>query len=186
MKLKTDARSVSCRAATARYRKTEKGKLTGTKYQQGSVFREYQSTYKKSKKYKAYQAQYGRTSDNIQAQARYRSSPGGKANSRRYCKMYSQLPYGRFMIYRKGAKHRGISFELTFKQFMTFWQKPCHYSGHAIATVGLDRVDNSKGYTMSNVVPCCTACNLGKRAMSSEAYVAHCAAVAEHSKRKGV
>ena len=28
--------------------------------------------------------------------------------------------------------------------------------------MGSDRVDNSKGYTMENSVPCCKFCNLGK------------------------
>jgi len=31
---------------------------------------------------------------------------------------------------------------------------------------GLDRIDNTKGYVIDNVVPCCGHCNLMKRGMT--------------------
>ena len=95
---------------------------------------------------------------------------------------YRQQPLAKFKMYVRGAKLRGIVFDLTFEQFMTFWQKPCHYSGHTIATIGLDRVDNTKGYVVGNVVPCCTTCNRFKRKMDPMDYVAHCASVVNHFK----
>lgn len=37
---------------------------------------------------------------------------------------------------------------------------------------GIDRVDNTKGYTRDNVVPCCTQCNRAKRDHSTEYFLA--------------
>lgn len=56
--------------------------------------------------------------------------------------------------YRSLAKRRGISFNLTFEQFMTFWQKDC-VCGCKIKTIGLDRIDSNKGYDLSNVRSMC-------------------------------
>jgi hypothetical protein len=44
------------------------------------------------------------------------------------------------------------------------WQKPCHYCGAELPLhiVGLDRVDNARGYTRDNIVPCCALCNDAK------------------------
>lgn len=69
-------------------------------------------------------------------------------------RLWKQTPKGRFMDYRRGAKQTDRPFELTFEQFLTFWQQPCIY-GCPIETVGLDRVDSSKGYTLDNLVPMC-------------------------------
>lgn len=35
---------------------------------------------------------------------------------------------------------------------------------------GIDRVDNSVGYVLSNCVPCCSTCNRMKGTMSSEEF----------------
>ena len=37
--------------------------------------------------------------------------------------------------------------------------KPCTYCGSTVS-VGADRIDNSKGHTMDNVLPCCRRCNI--------------------------
>lgn len=39
--------------------------------------------------------------------------------------------------------------------------KPCHYCGDT-HRVGCDRIDNSRGHTKDNVVPCCIECNTAK------------------------
>lgn len=36
--------------------------------------------------------------------------------------------------------------------------KPCHYCGDT-RRIGCDRIDNTKGHTKDNVVPCCIECN---------------------------
>lgn len=81
-------------------------------------------------------------------------------------KEYNQSPRGKFNTYKTSAKKFERSFKLTLEDhFMpgapnTFWQKPCTYCREPIETIGLDRIDNSKGYTVSNIVSCCTLCNI--------------------------
>jgi len=77
--------------------------------------------------------------------------------------------------YKNGAKTRGVNYELTDKQFKEITQQDCYYCGAKPNNIsdrkgfngnyiynGLDRVDNIKGYTMDNVVPCCRFCNYAK------------------------
>jgi hypothetical protein len=75
---------------------------------------------------------------------------------------------------------RGHEFNLTENQFLLLTSSPCHYCGahpKSRRTVrkkafgsylynGLDRVDNKKGHTLNNVVPCCPTCNRAKSALS--------------------
>lgn len=48
---------------------------------------------------------------------------------------------------------------------------------------GIDRVDNSQGYTTANTVPCCKACNIAKNDREVEEFLAWATRVAEHSKK---
>ena len=73
-------------------------------------------------------------------------------------------PLVRLGYYKDGAARRNLAFELTEKQFISFWQKPCTYCGDEIETIGLDRVDPSLSYNVDNVIPCCGRCNEMKMA----------------------
>lgn len=88
-------------------------------------------------------------------------------------------PRTAFALYKRAAKSRSLAFELTLDQFMSFWGKPCFYTGRNISTIGLDRVDNAKGYVMGNVVPCCLAANKAKMQMSHDEFVSFCAEVVQ-------
>ena len=82
----------------------------------------------------------------------------------------------KFDIYKHGAAKRGHNFDLTYEQFSELIRSPCHYCGglptkevrtrrHAskyIAVNGIDRRNNSIGYTPDNCVPCCSSCNFLK------------------------
>lgn len=61
---------------------------------------------------------------------------------------------------------------------MTFWNQPCSYCGSEIKTIGIDRVDNSIGYSMNNSVSCCIICNRMKRNYKVEEFINHCKKVA--------
>lgn len=84
----------------------------------------------------------------------------------------------RLIHYKDGAKRRGIDFALTKDQFSTFWKKPCFYCGDNIETIGLDRIDNSTGYTVKNIVPCCSICNKMKLGSSQEDFFERCGRIA--------
>jgi hypothetical protein len=87
---------------------------------------------------------------------------------------YGHTTKGRFNCYKSAAKVRSLSFNLTFEQFMTFWQKPCFYCGNAIEKIGIDRVDTKNGYSMDDCVSCCSICNRMKMDHSVEKFLEHC------------
>lgn len=77
---------------------------------------------------------------------------------------------------KRRAQKRNYVWDLTKEQVKEIILKPCFYCGvkysnnfgdkhgfnGGIKYNGLDRIDNSKGYTLENVVPCCKACNISK------------------------
>lgn len=82
-----------------------------------------------------------------------------------------------YRSYKKHAFERNLSFDLTPEQFYTLTQGVCAYCGSTpsmIRTIrdrhfvynGVDRVDNSKGYSVENCVSCCEMCNWSKREKS--------------------
>jgi len=76
------------------------------------------------------------------------------------------------------AKERGLNFEISEQQTGEFWQKPCHYCTWAIPTIGLDRIDNAKGYVIDNLISSCPVCNGSKLVFSQAEYINHCRIVA--------
>ena len=93
-------------------------------------------------------------------------------------KAWQLSPKGRYSKYRAGAKTRGISFILTFEEFMTFWKKPCYYCGDFIQTIGLDRLDSHGAYSLENVIPSCRDCNLMKMDRGHGPFLERCARIA--------
>lgn len=81
-----------------------------------------------------------------------------------------------FYEYRSKAKARGFEFLLSKNEFRTLTKQNCCYCGCPPSNIrktrsnnggyiysGIDRIDNFKGYTTENVVPCCKDCNWAKR-----------------------
>jgi hypothetical protein len=91
----------------------------------------------------------------------------------------------KFTNYKSGAKGRGIDWRLSKDQFISFWQKPCHYCGNEVETIGLDRIDSDKCYKIGNVVPCCHTCNVMKLAIPREMFIQHCKKIVSHTQMKG-
>lgn len=87
--------------------------------------------------------------------------------------------------YKQNAKKRGYSFNLTKEQFREITQQNCSYCGRKPCQVafqnkygngvyvynGIDRVNNSIGYEIGNVVPCCKICNRAKDVMGTEEFL---------------
>ncbi len=77
------------------------------------------------------------------------------------------------------VKLRNKEFNISFDNFIKLVRLDCYYCGtnpinkrYSYAKKefqylnGLDRVDNFKGYTLDNVVPCCFICNKAKGTMT--------------------
>lgn len=94
--------------------------------------------------------------------------------------------------YKESALKRKLEFNLNeseFKQIISGHN--CYYCGSDDFIVsksrncdvrningdfhymGIDRIDNTKGYTLDNCVPCCKLCNYMKRAMSFNDFIDH-------------
>lgn len=104
-----------------------------------------------------------------------------------------------FLNYQRSAKLRNHVFELTEEQFRMLTKGNCFYCGIAPSQVhlhtnrrktdtgylynGVDRMDNTQGYTVANSVPCCGTHNFMKKKMSAQGFINACVAVAEHQKK---
>jgi hypothetical protein len=79
------------------------------------------------------------------------------------------------------ARNKGRIFDLSLEDFKKITSEPCFYTGRypnnqwktnydSYTYNGLDRVDNKKGYTIENVVPCCKEANRAKSTLSLEEF----------------
>lgn len=93
-----------------------------------------------------------------------------------------------FGTYKKIAKKRNLSFNLTKSFFRFITQQNCYYCGNSPTITncvnlskitegvgeytynGIDRVDNLQGYEIENCVPCCRDCNLAKSIYTIEEF----------------
>ena len=88
-----------------------------------------------------------------------------------------------FRRMKNNAQHRKYNWRLSYDQAYTLTQQSCRYCGtdpkqlfnHPIYNKlclynGIDRVDNTKGYIIDNVVPCCKICNFAKNSLSVEQF----------------
>lgn len=106
----------------------------------------------------------------------------------RYSKT-SPVVHHLYVHYKSHADSRNLEFNLTEDQFSLVAHQNCYYCGakptiykqlykYAKNTIneplnGIDRIDSSKGYDLSNIVPCCTMCNRMKSDFTSEEFLNH-------------
>jgi len=98
-----------------------------------------------------------------------------------------------YHMYKRTAKKRGLLFDIPIIIFRDMTKKECYYcgiyesntqrikSGEHISEYtynGIDRVDNTKGYTLDNIVPCCRHCNIAKNELTHSNFIALCKRVA--------
>lgn len=107
--------------------------------------------------------------------------------------------YRQYRSYSSDASERNLIFELSFEDFKKICQQDCFYcqdppekryenekkAADPIITNGIDRVDNDKGYTLENCVPCCSFCNYAKAAMSVDDFENQVLAIAKCMRQKG-
>jgi hypothetical protein len=91
-----------------------------------------------------------------------------------------------YLDYKIKAEHRGFLFSLTLDEFTKLTESQCNYCGISYSNLrpvrrkysamtylynGIDRVNNEKGYSFDNCVPCCRICNQAKHTLNSETFV---------------
>lgn len=87
-----------------------------------------------------------------------------KANGKRSTRNY--IAYA-FKIFKSGAKVRNKTWNLTQEQVAKIITSNCRYClRYFPEKMGIDRIDNSIGYELNNVAPCCNQCNKAKHIMS--------------------
>lgn len=74
-------------------------------------------------------------------------------------KWKSNNPQGnRFRSMRHSDKRRGHIDTMNRVEYDSITSKPCYYCGRK-EDIGVDRIDNTLGHTLSNSLPCCHKCN---------------------------
>lgn len=63
--------------------------------------------------------------------------------------------------YRLADSKKGFVCDITIDMFRELIPNGCTYCKHT-ERIGLDRIDNSKGHVVGNVVPCCYECNIAR------------------------
>jgi 5-methylcytosine-specific restriction endonuclease McrA len=96
--------------------------------------------------------------------------------------------------YKDSASKRGYIFDLTHNDVFRITKEACYYCGIVESQTrriksgkymseysynGIDRVNNSLGYTLNNVVACCGACNVAKNNMSQSDFINLCKRIAK-------
>jgi len=109
-----------------------------------------------------------------------------ESNKKRRMPFIERLKNCLYSYFSFEAKRKKRSFFLTKEQCYALSQRPCFYCGKNPSNSGriirersepkkykysgIDRIDNTKGYTLKNAVPCCAHCNKAKRALSKRQF----------------
>lgn len=102
----------------------------------------------------------------------------------------------RFESYQQAAKKRSLEWNLSYSEFLSLVRQDCYYCGakpemrpshskrwgFTFPMSGLDRRENSKGYSSNNVVACCTHCNRAKWDYSEEEFYSWISRVVNYNK----
>lgn len=89
----------------------------------------------------------------------------------------------KFNQYKFSAKRRGYIFTLSLVKFTEIFLGKCGYCGEDNAR-GIDRVDNSMGYTEINSKPCCEMCNKLKWSWDKECFLKKIEQIYKHNSTK--
>jgi len=101
------------------------------------------------------------------------------------------------LSYKKSARKRNLQFDLSDEEFKNLVTQNCCYCGSVPSSIakniskysifvysGIDRIDNSKGYSIENSVPCCKMCNEMKRALKKDEFIEHCLLIDKFQSQK--
>jgi len=108
-----------------------------------------------------------------------------RSRNKSHIKKYRDGRVYNYNRYKCAAIKRNLIFSLTYEQFCNIVSLKCHYcncfsEGHEYC--GIDRKDNSIGYTIFNCLPCCAMCNKMKLAHSYDNFILKCVQIANQYK----
>ena len=102
-----------------------------------------------------------------------------------------------FAQYRFGALKRSLSFLINYEEFEQIVKGPCFYCGQlpkqefkstrkesVYVYNGIDRLNNAKGYDISNIVPCCKVCNRAKSDMNYDDFISWIERICSHDRKE--
>jgi hypothetical protein len=109
-------------------------------------------------------------------------------------KTYGESSFNKyFHNIKKSAEKRNYIFNLTQKEVKILNKQNCYYCGVKPKQItgesklngkyiynGIDRVDNFKGYELSNCVACCGICNKMKLTSTKENFINQCILIAKN------
>ncbi len=87
-----------------------------------------------------------------------------------------------FRVYQRAASKMWRVFTLTLDDFVSITSRPCFYCGETVKQRGIDRMDNSKDYILSNCLPCCKTCNQMKHKLNVMDFIDKAKQIAERHK----
>lgn len=97
-----------------------------------------------------------------------------------------------YTVYKYNSGRDGRTFLLSFEDYLDVVKKDCFYCGEPPAerkwrnksafVNGIDRSDNSRGYEVDNVLPCCNRCNFCKGRLGTEEFIEQVSKIFMHKK----
>lgn len=92
---------------------------------------------------------------------------------------------------KTGATKRGLGFSITIDDVLTLWERQkgrCYYTHRKMTqlqnshdTFSIDRIDNTKGYFLENIVLCCNIVNTMKNDLTVEDFLMYVQSIYKRS-----
>lgn len=124
---------------------------------------------------KEYQKDYWQKPEVKEKNAARAAADAATPEGKKYNHKKNRYPSTRYRMGKHGARKRKLSYTISFEEYLTIINNLCYYCREDIsneAGCGMDRIDNTKGYSLDNVVPCCSKCNrIRAKSMSSEEFL---------------
>jgi len=78
-----------------------------------------------------------------------------------------------YTTYKKGARERNLHFSISYEEYETIVKNPCYYCGmtQERGFNGIDRINSSNGYILTNCVSCCQMCNYMKGTLGFNVFI---------------
>jgi hypothetical protein len=77
-------------------------------------------------------------------------------------------PKRRYSVAKHLAYRRKTKLLITLEEFTKLISQPCYYCNKSLIYehgASIDRIDNEKGYSLDNLLPCCNDCNKARNTM---------------------